>query len=567
MKSPMGFGENVMTALPDEAKTIEELRRELYELRRRLALYEDRISGPSLRRPEDQGIEGELRASEGQLRLFIDHAPVALAMFNRRMQYIRASRRWLHDYALGDRDLRGLCHYELFPEIPERWREAHRRGLSGEIVRAEEERFARADGSEQWMRWEVRPWFEAAGEVGGIVLFTEDITEIKRTERALRESEEQFRILFENSPVAMVVIDPVTLRFLKVNEKALAVSGYSKEEIASLTIVDLEADLTLDELLAKGEELREKGWHQFETRIRTRSGELHELFLTGQVIHIGGRPYLLQIFEDISTRKAIERELIRARDAAEEATRAKGEFVANMSHEIRTPLTVIVAAVELLLQMSNEPDQKELLEMAGSSGDHLQALIEDILDFSRIEARRLHIRTVDFDLRKILGRALEIFRIKAREKCLQLRQEIDPAAPAFVNGDPDRLCQVLINLIGNAVKFTDRGSVTLQVECRPDDLLFSVRDTGIGIAADDQERLFQSFTQLDSSHTRKYGGTGLGLAISRSLVELMGGIIWVESERGAGSVFSFSFPLRATVPAAEGCDIKLTARNEFLENA
>lgn len=526
----------------DEGKTRAALISELDELRSRLAQYECRPEADP-RRADEARIESELRASEERLRLFIDHAPVALAMFDRRMRYIRASRRWHLDYGLGDRDLGGRCHYEIFPEIPERWKQAHRRGLSGEVVRAAEDRFERSDGSLQWLRWEIQPWFDPFGEVGGIVIFTEDITELKQAERSLRESEEQLRILFENSPVAMVVIDPLTLRFFKVNEKALAISGYSKEEIASLTVADLEADHSLTELLIKGREFLGKGWHQFDTRIRTKSGELHELQITGQVIQIGGHPYLLQIFEDVSTRKAIERELIRTRDAAEEVSRAKGEFLATMSHEIRTPLTIVSTAVELLLQMPSAPQQSELLEMAGTSAEHLQTLIEDLLDFSRIEAGHLELRAVEFDLRQNLVKVLELFRLKARQKDLRLHHEIDPKAPTQFRGDPDRLCQILINLIGNAVKFTDRGEIILRVERRSGDLLFSIQDTGIGIAPKDQNRLFQSFSQLDSSHTRKYGGTGLGLAISRSLVELMGGSIWVESEKGLGSVFSFTLPL------------------------
>ncbi len=542
MQNQNGFGERRSLMMGDEGKTRAALISELDELRSRLAQYECRPEADP-RRADEARIESELRASEERLRLFIDHAPVALAMFDRRMRYIRASRRWHLDYGLGDRDLGGRCHYEIFPEIPERWKQAHRRGLSGEVVRAAEDRFERSDGSLQWLRWEIQPWFDPFGEVGGIVIFTEDITELKQAERSLRESEEQLRILFENSPVAMVVIDPLTLRFFKVNEKALAISGYSKEEIASLTVADLEADHSLTELLIKGREFLGKGWHQFDTRIRTKSGELHELQITGQVIQIGGHPYLLQIFEDVSTRKAIERELIRTRDAAEEVSRAKGEFLATMSHEIRTPLTIVSTAVELLLQMPSAPQQSELLEMAGTSAEHLQTLIEDLLDFSRIEAGHLELRAVEFDLRQNLVKVLELFRLKARQKDLRLHHEIDPKAPTQFRGDPDRLCQILINLIGNAVKFTDRGEIILRVERRSGDLLFSIQDTGIGIAPKDQNRLFQSFSQLDSSHTRKYGGTGLGLAISRSLVELMGGSIWVESEKGLGSVFSFTLPL------------------------
>ena len=240
---------------------------------------------------------------------------------------------------------------------------------------------------------------------------------------------------------------------------------------------------------------------------------------------------------------AVEAELVRARNAADEASRAKSEFLATMSHEIRTPLTVIMASIEHLLLSSADPPQKMLLEMADDSARRLHALIEDLLDFSRIEARRLEIRRENFDLRNCLRKTVELFRMQAQGKGLRLVSECSPEVPPVVHGDPDRLAQVLINLIGNAVKFTDGGEVLVTVDRRPGALLFGVLDTGIGIAESKRGRLFQSFSQLDGSLTRKYGGTGLGLAVSKALVELMGGTIWVESVEGKGSLFSFTVPL------------------------
>lgn len=361
--------------------------------------------------------------------------------------------------------------------------------------------------------------------------------------QTLREKEAQLRMLFEDSPFGMIVVDPVTLRILKFNEQVLAISGYSREELARLTVHAFETSLNAEQLQAKGQVLREQGWHRFETRIRTKQGQLHDIQLTGQVIQDGGRPYLLQIIEDISSRKIMERELIQAKDQADEASHAKSEFLANMSHEIRTPLTVVMGTIDLLLQTAAEPEQQTLLQMTSAAADRLHVLIEDILDFARIEARRLEIRKEDFGLRACVGNTCELFRLQARQKGLQLHWEIDPAVPDLVHGDPDRLAQVLVNLLGNAVKFTSSGAVTVRVALRQQDLLFSVRDTGIGIAESERHRLFQSFCQLESFLTRKYGGTGLGLAISKALVELMAGSIWVESVLGEGSAFLFTLPL------------------------
>ncbi len=368
-------------------------------------------------------------------------------------------------------------------------------------------------------------------------------------ERALRESEEQLRILFDSAPVGMIVVDPVDLKFLQVNRKALELSGFTREEFDHLTVLDFEAHFPPDEVSARGQKYSREGWHQFDTRIRTRQGKLHDLRVTGESVQLGGRPYLLQIIEDISASKILERQLMQAKDAAEEASRAKGEFLANMSHEIRTPLTVVMACLEHLLGTCAGAEQQDLLQLANSSADRLHALIEDVLDLSRIEARHLEVSCSAFNVRECVGSAIELLRLQAENKGLELRCEIDPAVPATANADPCRLSQVLTNLIGNAVKFTAAGAVTVRLESTPEGLLFSVRDTGIGIAESNRDRLFQSFSQIDSSLTRKYGGTGLGLAISKTLVELMGGSIWLESEEGIGSVFSFTLPTNPTTPA------------------
>jgi PAS domain S-box-containing protein len=237
-------------------------------------------------------------------------------------------------------------------------------------------------------------------------------------------------------------------------------------------------------------------------------------------------------------------ELRQAKETAEEASRAKSEFLANMSHEIRTPMTVFMAAIENLLQNDSDPERRQLLGMADQSAKRLRSLIDDILDFSRIEARKVEIEAVPFDLRTCLREAVEMFALPALEKDIRLETEMAAEIPGTVVGDPDRLGQVLINLIGNAIKFTPQGEVRVGVRRRGDLLEFSVADTGIGIPDEKQRLLFQSFSQVDASLTRKYGGTGLGLAISKGLVELMGGEISVKSREQEGSLFTFTLPLK-----------------------
>ena len=261
-----------------------------------------------------------------------------------------------------------------------------------------------------------------------------------------------------------------------------------------------------------------------------------------------------QLEQEIGERKRIEKDLIEARGKAEHLAEAKSQFLANMSHEIRTPMNGVIGMTALLLRTELSDRQRRYVDTVRRSGDSLLTIIDDILDFSKVEAGKIELQNIDFNIARTLEDVTELLAPEAHRKQLQLMCHIPPGVPRWVKGDPGRLRQIITNLAGNALKFTDQGEVVIETELVEDastyvTLKAAVRDTGIGIAEEHQKDLFDSFTQVDETNTRKYGGTGLGLAISKQLVELMGGEIGVTSSKGTGSTFWFTMPFRKSAEA------------------
>jgi two-component system, sensor histidine kinase and response regulator len=365
-------------------------------------------------------------------------------------------------------------------------------------------------------------------------------------QEALNENEEKFRTVIENSNDGISIIREGIL--LYVNPKFLEIFGYDNgDELigkpANLLVhPDNRAEL---DRISHSREKGELVIPVFEFKGIRKNGNTVYIEISGALSVYHGETVTIDFLRDITNRKEAERAIIEARLQAEEANRAKSEFLANMSHEIRTPMNGIIGMTELALGTELTKTQRGYLEMVKISADSLLALINDILDFSKIEAKKVELEEIDFDLRNTMENAMDILSIRANEKNLELVCHLHAEVPTALSGDPARLRQIIVNLAGNAIKFTGKGEVVIRVEKEQTEagsiqLHFSVSDTGIGIAPDKIKTVFESFSQADGSITRKYGGTGLGLTISKKLVEMMGGTIWVESEPGKGSVFHFT---------------------------
>src|SRR5580658_10166369 len=522
---------------------------------------------------ERKRAEEKVRGSEQLFRSIFENAQIGIGVFNIEKQELSPNHALQEMLDYSEKELSRLQTWDQITPPDESAADAKRYGelVQGKREKDEwEQRLIRRDGRMVVTSVRFSLLRDAAGRPQYVASLQEDITERRRTEDALRESEAYNKLLFQESIIPMLVLDCETRRYVDCNRAAVLINGYSRrEEILGKTTLDVSAPTQYDGSDSRSAALKrskvgqEQGHSIFEWRHQRPDGTVWdaEVHLTTFTRH-GKKQFQLTLV-DITERKQAERALRQAKELAEEATKMKSDFLANMSHEIRTPMNAILGMTHLALKTELTPRQSDYLNKTKVAAQSLLGLINDVLDFSKIEAGRLEMENASFQLDNVLENLSSVVSQKAYDKNLEFLVSAPHDLPVNVVGDALRLGQILINLVNNAVKFTDRGEVvvTIALEERVSDrikLKFSVRDSGIGMTPEQTARLFQPFSQADTSTTRKYGGTGLGLSISKRLVEMMGGEIWVESNYGLGSTFLFT--------ASFGIGTAETERRRFIPN-
>jgi two-component system, sensor histidine kinase and response regulator len=504
---------------------------------------------------ERKRAEEKVRENEQLFRSIFENAQIGIGVFKIAEQELSPNRALQEMLGYSEKELSRLETWDEITPLDESAADAKRYGelVQGKREKDEwEQRLIRRDGRIVVTSVRFSLLRDAAGRPQYVASLQEDITERQRTENALLESEAYNKLLFQESIIPMLVLDCETRRYVDCNRAAALINGYSRrEEMLGKTTLDVSAPTQYDgtdtpsAALKRSKMGQEQGHSIFEWRHQRPDGTIWdaEVHLTTFTYH--GRKQFQLTLVDITERKQAERTLRQAKELAEEATKMKSDFLANMSHEIRTPMNAILGMTHLALKTELTPRQSDYLTKTKVAAQSLLGIINDILDFSKIESGKLELENTDFRVESVLENLSSVVSQKAHDKNLEFLIAAPHDLPVNLAGDALRLGQILINLVNNAVKFTDRGEVvvTIAMEERVSDrikLKFSVRDSGIGMTPEQTARLFRPFTQADASTTRKYGGTGLGLSISKRLVEMMGGEIWAESTHGTGSTFRFT---------------------------
>jgi PAS domain S-box-containing protein len=480
-----------------------------------------------------------------QIKAFMEHAPFAIAMFDREMRYISASRRWLADYGLMG-PLEGRSHYEVYPRVPERHKDIHRRAQAGETLEAEEDLVEYADGSKHWLRWRICPWRGPTDEIAGVIIFSQDITELKEAGDAARRN--RLRLQLALDAASMISFDWDIQRDDMQRVRIVETDAFASNRPARSfeTVLAAVHEDDREKFIANVHSAlaSESGRYESEIRIVRPCGGISWCLERGRVErNEAGEPTrLVGVAQDITERKVAEQ-------ALSEANRRRDEFLAILSHELRNPLAPIRNALHVLRRreaagLDLGKDSRPLIDILERQTEHLIRLVDDLLEVSRITAGKIELRKTLIDLSEVVRQALQTSAPAIEAARHELRVSLEEK-PMVVEGDSVRLVQALANLLINAAKYTPPGGhIEITGRRLGEECEISVRDNGIGIAPEMLARVFDLFTQSPEAKLRMQGGVGVGLALVRRLVEMHGGWIEGRSEgHGRGAEFVMRLPL------------------------
>lgn len=503
-------------------------------------------------------LERELRISEERTQAILDRIEDGCfeVELSNDARYLFVNRSFCEIAGYPAQEMLGRTYKEFFDAETVRQLDAAYRKVyeTGEPLKALEYALTRKDGTKRYVEESVNLKRNSHGRPIAFVGIRRDCTERKLAEERLRVSEERYRAILEQIEDGYFEMD-LKGYYLLVNPGYCRILRTSASEVLGKSYKTVVPTHQIPMIYAVFHKVYETGESIKDFQYEAVRMDGSTCFVENSISlrrDRNGEPIGFHcIVRDVTERRLAEQELAKAKQAAEAANQAKSTFLATMSHEIRTPMNGILGMTELVLDTELTQEQREHLGLVKSSAESLLTIINDVLDFSRIEAGKLELESIPFDLRESLGEAMKALSFRAHQKGLELIYDVRSDVPERLLGDPSRIRQIIVNLVGNAIKFTEKGEILVTVEPEKVEsekshwvrLHFAVRDTGIGIPADKQRRIFEAFSQADDSMARKYGGAGLGLTISMRLVEKMGGRIWVESEHSKGSTFQFSVPL------------------------
>lgn len=538
------------------------------------------VGGISTDITERKIAEEKIKRNEKLLKLFIEHSLASIAMFDKEMNYIIASNRFKIDYNLGDINVVGRSHYEIFPQIPEHWKAIHQRGLAGETLKKEEDQYLRPDGQIDWTRWEIRPWYENDQEIGGIILFTEVITNRKNAEKTLRESEIHFRQLFENNPLPMWIYDLESLQFKDVNETAVKKYGYSKEEFLLMTIKDIRPVEEVSSLLKNIADSTGKYQESGEWQHQLKDGNTIFVEINSHEILFENKPARLVLINDITDRKKTDielkkhqlhlEELVKERTTELEksedallnivddlnlkqaqleisnkklaAINAEMEtFTYSVSHDLKAPLRGIDGYSNLLQELYTaelNDEAKTFINNIRKGTQQMNQIIEDLLAYSRLDRSLIKKSTLDINI--YIHNIINLYQKELTDANFEVQINIPSV---LIDADLDGLSIAFRNIVENAIKFTkfvEYPKITIELNDHHNTWHLIVTDNGIGFDMKYYDKIFQIFQRLH--RVEDYPGTGIGLAMVQKAMQRMGGNVWATSELGKGATFYIEIP-------------------------